>query len=92
MKALFAVMINKPTAPPEFVKTWAGKIKQMGLTTPAILLLETHKPLSFVIGQFVLLGQPILNTLLPAHFISDTVNLFSNRTYLDHLIQELEER
>lgn len=73
-----------------FIKAWADKIKQMGLTTPAIILLEAHKPLSFVISQFMVLGQPMLNLFFSAHFTDQAIRLFSNRNDLEGLIKELE--
>lgn len=85
--------MNEPSEnSPGFIKSWANKIKQINLTTPAILFLETQKPLSFVLGQFLLVGQPIMNTFLPAQFTHNAVDLFSNRRYLDDLIKELEGR
>jgi len=79
-------------SPPEFIVRWAHKIKQLRLTTPAILLLEMHKPLSFTLGQFLLVGQPILDALLPPRFTSDAVSLLSDRRHLEQLLQELERR
>lgn len=73
-----------------FIKAWADKIKDMGLTTPAIILLEAHKPLSFVVSQFMVLGQPMLNLFFSAHFTDQAIRLFSNRNDLEGLIKELE--
>jgi len=73
-----------------FIKGWAEKIKQLGLATPAILLLEAHKPLSFVVSQFIILGQPMLNLFWSDRFTDQAINLFSNRQNLEGLIKELE--
>jgi len=83
-------MCNKPESVPGFIQDWANKIKQSGLTAPAILLLEAHRPLGFVASQFLLLGQPVLDLLVPPHVMHNVISLFSNRPYLERLIRELE--
>ena len=85
-------MDEKIAITPNFIKTWADKIKQLGLITPAILLLETNKPLSFSVSQLLLLGQPALNIFLPNQFTSSAIDLFASRQNLEQLIRELEER
>ena len=82
---------NEASISPKFIKEWADRIKQMRLTMLAILLLEAHKPLSFVAGQFIILGQPMLNLFVPPPFPANVVSLFSNRAYLERLIKELEQ-
>ncbi|MFQ5577426.1 MAG: hypothetical protein ACE5G8_10625 [Anaerolineae bacterium] len=84
-------MSTKTESIPRFIATWAATIRQLGLTTPAILLLELHKPLSFTLGQCVLVGQPVLNIFLPPRLTVNAVSLLSNRAYLDGLIKELEQ-
>jgi hypothetical protein len=71
-------------------KEWAEKIRQMGLATPALLLLEAHKPLSFIAGQFILISQPVLNLFFSAAVIDKVVVLLSDRAYLEDLIVALE--
>lgn len=77
---------------PKYIKKWAVKIKQLGLTVPAVLLLETHKPLSFIVNQMLLVGQPALNVFLSPDTTAHALNLFSDRAHLEQLIQELEEK
>lgn len=85
------MMINRHNDFPDFIPLWAGKIKQWGLGTPAILFLETNKPLSFIFSQWLLVSHPVANLFLPTQLTDNAVNLFSNRSYLDHLIKELEK-
>jgi len=77
---------------PQLLNRWARKIKQAGLTTPAILALETHKPLSFVMSQFLLVGQPALDMVLPKSISQNAISLFSNRANQERFIRELEEK
>ncbi|HEY85247.1 MAG TPA: hypothetical protein G4N96_09080 [Chloroflexi bacterium] len=73
----------------EFIDGWAKKIKALKLATPAILLLEIHKPLGFIAGQFLLLGQPLFDSFLPANFSANTINLLSHRGNIDALLGQL---
>lgn len=74
------------------LKEWVRKIKRAGLSTPAILALETHKPLSFILSQLLLTVQPMLDTFLPKQFSGTAMTLFSDRKRLDWFISELEEK
>ncbi len=74
----------------EFIDGWAKKIKALKLTAPAILLLEMHKPLGFIAGQFLLLGQPLFDSFLPANFSANAISLLSHRSNIDALLKELQ--
>lgn len=86
------MMISRQNDFPDFIPSWAGKIKQWGLGTPAILFLEANKPLSFIFSQWLLVSRPMANLFFPSHLTDNAVSLFSNRNYLDYLIKELEKR
>lgn len=76
---------------PGFIKDWADKIKQWNLTPLAILLLEAHKPLGFITGQFVMVGQPLLELIVPPPLTRNAITLLSNRAYLEQFIAALEQ-
>lgn len=75
-----------------FLDQVANKIAQMGLITPAILLLETHKPVSFLGSQLALIAQPTLQIFLPRPLVQNTVDLLANTDLLEQLIIRLEQR
>lgn len=77
---------------PRYLNEWAQKIKRAGLATPAILALETHKPLSFILSQVMLVGQPMLDFFLPRHVSNNAVQLFADRKRLEQFIDALEEK
>ena len=79
-----------PKPEPEFIFEWANKVKYLGLSTPIAIFLEAYKPLSFVTGQFMVIGQPFLNLFLSASFTGNAIRLFSKRTELDVFIKLLE--
>lgn len=77
---------------PAFINQVADKISQLGLTTPAILLLEAHKPLAFIGSQFLLVVQPALGPLLPSHVIRNTSDLLADPDQFERLIAILEQK
>jgi hypothetical protein len=76
------------TAP--FVEKAAQKISALGLTAPAILLLEAHKPLAFISSQALLVAQPMLDIFLPHHLVRHTAELLADSHQLEQLIASLE--
>lgn len=74
----------------DFIQRVANRITELGLTTPAILLLEVNKPLAFIGSQFLLMAQPSLDIFLPDHFTRDMVDLLADPAQLDRLISKLE--
>ena len=77
---------------PTFINQVADKISELGLTAPAILLLEAHKPLAFIGSQFLLVVQPTLDLLLPSHLIRNTSDLLADPDQFEHLIAILEQK
>ena len=75
-----------------FVEKAAQKISELGLATAAILLLEAHKPLSFIGSQALLVAQPMLNLFLPQHLIGHTIELLADESQLEQLITSLERQ
>ena len=73
-----------------FIEKVANKIEDLGLTTPAILLLEAHKPLIYISDHLLLIAQPTLDLLFPKKFTRDTINFLSDPTHLEQLIISLE--
>ncbi len=57
----------------------AAEIVERGLTAPAILFLELHRPFNFVVGQFM-------------HFISPFASLLFDKAEFDRLACLLEHR
>lgn len=77
---------------PTFINQVADKIFQLGLTTPAILLLEAHKPLAFIGSQLLLVVQPTLDLVLPSHLIHNTSDLLADPNQYERLITILEQK
>ncbi len=73
-----------------FIEKIANKITDLGLTAPAIFLLEANKPLAFVASQALLVAQPTLDIFLPDNFTRNTANLLADPVQLEQLIASLE--
>jgi hypothetical protein len=73
-----------------FIKKVADKIADLGLTGPAILLLEANKPLAFLGSQLLLVAQPTLNLFSPPHLTQNTIDLLADSTQVERLISMLE--
>lgn len=75
----------------EFIYKWTEKIRHLGLSTPAAFFLEAYKPLSFIAGQFLIIGQPLLNLFFAPQLTDKTIQLLSQRTDLEAFIRLLEQ-
>jgi len=73
-----------------FINHITNKIADLGLTTPAILLLTAHKPWAFIGSQCLLVAQPTLNIVMSPQITQNLVNLFAEDSRLEQLIASLE--
>jgi hypothetical protein len=73
-----------------FIDRLARKITDLGLTLPAILVLEAHKPLAFLGSQLLLLAQPTLDVFLPRGLSTGAVDLLADSRQLESLLVKLE--
>lgn len=69
----------------------AERIKRLGLEAPAILFLEFHKPLSFLVSQVLYFSTPFLGLLLGFENISLFAQILSQPGGVERLIRKLEE-
>ena len=65
-------------------------IQKFGLTTPAILFLESMRPLSFVGSQFMHVMSPAVATLLPVAEWDHLARLLEDRRGLEYIIAKIE--
>ena len=76
----------------KMIATLADKVQQRGLHTPAILLLEMHKPLAFLAGQTMILGSGFLAPLFGPQNVQKYAKLLESRDNIELLIQRIEEK
>ena len=68
----------------------ARAVADRGLTTPALLLLGSAKPLSFVGGQTLSFFEPLLSVAVPAERCREAAHLLENRAAVGFLMDRIE--
>ena len=76
----------------QFIEKAANKINELGLTGPAIILLEAHKPLAFVSSQLLLVAQPTLDIFFARNFTRNLADLFADSAQVEQFIVTLERK
>ncbi len=72
------------------VQKVADFIVRFGLTVPAILALETLRPLSFVGSQFMYLLSPAVTIFLTQHDWDSMAKLLEHRGGIEYVLQTIE--
>lgn len=70
----------------------ADKIVRRGLSTPAVLFFEMHKPLSFIGSQAAVAFSPFLVPFLGFDGVNDYTRLFAKRENVERLLERLERK
>jgi len=68
----------------------ATEIVERDLTAPAVFLLETSKPISFIGSQVLLFLEPIIQSIFEFKSYKDIQVLFEDRENVERLIQRIE--
>jgi len=85
---------SEPLAPEQrdaLIAKAANEIRRRRLEAPAIMALETHKPLSFVLSHLMLAGAPFMVPFLGFDTVNGYSRLFSERENVERLIREIEK-
>jgi hypothetical protein len=69
----------------------ANEITRRKLDTPAMLLFEMHKPLSFVGSQAAIVFSPFLVPFLGFDNVNNYSRLFAKRENVERLLQRIEQ-
>jgi len=68
----------------------ARQIERWGLSAPALLFLEAHRPLAWLGGQALLLLPPVLGPFYREESITGLAALLSDEANLSRLMRRLE--
>ena len=68
----------------------AAAVARWGMTVPAVFLLESSKPLSFVGSQFLHFLSPIAHTVLDARELDRLAVMLERRDTVERLIVRIE--
>lgn len=75
----------------QLIEGLARRLDSWSLATPAVAFLETHKPLSFIASQSLLVFQPLLTMFLDDVSLEEYVLLLEDRSNIERVICRLEE-
>ncbi|MFB0509453.1 MAG: hypothetical protein ACETVX_03070 [bacterium] len=74
----------------EIIHKIAQKVVELRLTTIAIVMLESSKPISFLGSQLMIFFQPIFTSIFPFTQYDEFAALLEDRKNVEILIQEIE--
>jgi len=94
------MLADPPTAPiqgedeaqkaRELISAIAERIVARGLEAPAVLFLELHKPLAFILGQAAIVAAPLWGLFLSPEEIESACRLLGSRQSVEALIERVE--
>ena len=76
----------------EILGKFAQEVVDRRLTAPAILFLESMKPLSFIGSQIMVMANPFVQLLFNSKVYWEITVLLENRDNVEYLIREIERR
>lgn len=74
----------------EIMDRLAGKIVERRLAAPAILFLESIKPLSFLGNQALIFFQPIVQSIVNFKSYDEIAGILEDRQNLEYLLTKIE--
>jgi hypothetical protein len=74
----------------ELVEKLCKEIVRRRLTTPALLLLEMHRPLNYLSAQFLRFLQPIATVIADANGYEQLIKFLEQRGSIDYVCRRLE--
>ncbi len=81
-----------PERKTELIGKFAQEIVDRRLSVPAILFLETVKPLSFLGSQAMIFFEPIVQSIFASKTYKEIYLLLEKRENIEYLLQEIEKR
>jgi hypothetical protein len=69
----------------------AKEIVKRGMELPAVLMLEGHKPLSFLASQGLVMGMPLLGPFVGHQKMADLSKILADSANVDRLVKRIEE-
>ena len=84
----------KPLTPrqEEILDRLAAKVVEWKMTAPAILFLESVKPLNYVGSQVLVFFAPFVNTLFTVQDYDEFTALMEERENIERLLQRIEQK
>ena len=94
LKHAFAIGKSAPFSPNKkeevVVEKVCNEIVKRHVTLPAIVMLETFRPLNYLGSQLMHFFQPIISSILTIDGYSDFTTLLEKRESVDYIINKLK--
>jgi hypothetical protein len=74
----------------QLIDRFARRIAGLGMTAPAVLFLEMHKPLAFMGAQLLFAAQPFLGVAFNETELRDFATIIEDRGGVEEVIDRLE--
>ena len=85
--------IPKPTeAQEQAIERFVQAVIRWGMTLPAILFLESVKPLNYVGSQVMVVLGPIISIVYPVTDYEKLAEFFENRESIEYVIRKIEKK
>lgn len=75
----------------ELIERLSREVVERGLTAPAIFLLESFKPFSFIGSQLLVFFEPMIQSIFDFRAYDDIRALFEDRENVERLLCEIED-
>jgi hypothetical protein len=89
---LYAEVEIPPERKKALIEKLAKEIVERRLAVPAIMFLETVKPLSFLGSQALIFIEPIVQSIFSFRSYRELTLMMENRENVELLMQEIEQR
>ena len=76
----------------QWLDALARRVVERGLAAPALLLLGSVRPVSFVGAQAVVFFSPIMSVIFPPDVCDEVARLLERRSALEALMHAIEQR
>ena len=75
----------------EIMDRFAARVVEWRMTAPAILFLESAKPLSFLGNQALIFFQPIVQSIFNFKTYDEFIEILEERENIEYLLLKIEE-
>ena len=95
LKHAFAIEPDGPVEPTEvqraIIDRLCRQVHSRGLTTPALVFLESVRPLNYVSSQTLHFFAPVLSVVADAQACRELADFLEHRGSIDYLCRRIEE-
>jgi protein transport protein SEC61 subunit gamma-like protein len=94
LKHAFTIPEDKPLSQQEqrWLELIAERVVKRRLAAPAILLLQSAKPMNFVASQLLVFFKPVISVVFPPGKCDEVAELISRRQSAEALLRMIEEK